>query len=110
MASSAIEILEKILTNSYPEVLKKYPRIRGELDKIRKFRNEMAHSELDTSEKFLSKDLKDTIRLILHDDVGNIQYRDITRVEFDERLKDCKETTIHVISIRKDVRNLRSRL
>jgi hypothetical protein len=70
----------------------------------------MAHSELDTSEKFLSKDLKDTIRLILHDDVGNIQYRDITRVEFDERLKDCKETTIHVISIRKDVRNLRSRL
>jgi hypothetical protein len=108
--SSAIEILEKILKTSYPEVLKKYHTVHRELDKIRRFRNVMAHSELDISEEFLSKDLKDTIQLIYHDDEGNSRYREITRREFDDRLKDCRETTFHIIEIRKEVRNLRSRL
>jgi hypothetical protein len=107
--SSSIEILERILT-SYPEVQNKYPNIRRELDKIRRLRNELAHSELDTSEEFLSKDLKDTIRLRLYDNQGNTLYREITRVEIDERLKDCLETTQHVVDIRNNVRKLRSRL
>jgi hypothetical protein len=103
--SLAIEILEKILT-SYPEVQNKYPRIVKELDKIRRFRNDLAHSELDTSEEFLSKNLKETIRLKFYDKEGNTLYREITRGEVDERLNNCLETTRCIVDIRNTVRTL----
>ena len=52
--NSKIKYFLKIL-ESYPEMMKKFPKIETKLENIRDFRNKIAHSKLDTSEEFLSK-------------------------------------------------------
>jgi hypothetical protein len=75
------------------------------LDKIRRFRNVLAHSTLDTSDEFLAKNYTDRIRLISYDERGQANYKDITRSEIDERLEDCLDIQFALVDVRVEVRD-----
>jgi hypothetical protein len=103
--SFGIEILEKLLDISYHDLIKRFPKLIDDLNKIRKFRNWLAHSALDTSDQFLSKNHTDKIRLISYDEIGQTNYRDISRDEIDERLEDCLDIHFDLVDIRVEVRD-----
>lgn len=100
-----IEILEKILDIHYHDLIQRYPKLVNDLNKTRRLRNELAHSMLDTSDKFLAKNYSDRIRLISYDDRGQTNYIDITRSEIDERLEDCIDIQFALVDIRVEVRD-----
>jgi hypothetical protein len=103
--ASGIEILEKLLDIHYQDLTKRYPKLLNDLDKIRRFRNLLAHSMLDTSDEFLAKDYTDRIRLLLYSERGQTNSRDITRGEIDERLEDCITVHFALVDIRVEVRD-----
>jgi hypothetical protein len=63
-------ISEKILGIHYPDLSQRYPKLVNDLDKVRRFRNVLVHSMLDTSDEFLAKNYTDRICLISYDERG----------------------------------------
>jgi hypothetical protein len=102
---SGTEILEKVLDIHYHDLTQRYPKLIKDLNKIRQFRNSLAHSMLDTSDEFLAKNYTDRIRLVSNDDRGQTNYRDITRSEIDERLEDSIDIQFALVDIRVEVRD-----
>jgi hypothetical protein len=103
--ASGINILEKILEIHYPNLSQRYPKLVNDLDKIRRFRNVLVHSTLDTSNEFLAKNYTDRIRLLSYDERGQANYREITRSEIDERIEDCLDIHFVLVDIRVEVRD-----
>ncbi|GAH13880.1 unnamed protein product, partial [marine sediment metagenome] len=64
--SNKIKILETILQIYYPDLVKKHQNLIKEINKIRDFRNRIAHSLLDASDEFLEKGYNDRIRLVFY--------------------------------------------
>lgn len=54
---SKFDLIHKILERDFNFYLKKYPKIDKEVEKIRKFRNQLAHATIDVSDEVL-KDTK----------------------------------------------------
>jgi hypothetical protein len=103
--ASGIEMLKKILNIHYSDVVTRYPKVIDDLDKIRRFRNLLVHSVLDTSDEFVTKNYDDRIRLLVYDDRGKTNPRDITRDEIDERLEDCLSVHFNLVDIRVEIRD-----
>lgn len=97
-----IRILEKLLELRYPDLVKKHPTIISELEKVRSFRNRIAHSMLDTSDEFLAKGYTDRIQLDIYKD-GKRKQQVVTRAEINERLATCTRLVLVLRDIRKEV-------
>jgi len=96
---SRIEAFRIILTQCYPNLLKKYPHLLKEIDKIRKFRNKIVHSMLDTSDSFLKK-YNDRIRLDIFKQGKKTQCI-VTKADSKKRLVACSKVVKALLEIQK---------
>jgi hypothetical protein len=66
--SSRIQLLRKILARAYTSFSDEHPNLCDQLDKIRRFRNRLAHAHIDTSDVFLAKAHTDRIQITFYED------------------------------------------
>jgi len=83
---SKVKILKGLLRICYPDLLQNFPDVIDELDKVRRFRNRIAHSALDTTPEWLANKFTDRIRLVYYKD-GRREQQVVT-------LDDIKEKQI----------------
>lgn len=100
--STKIKILKTILELRYPDLLKEYLKLMGEIEKIKNLRNKFAHSMLDASEEFLEKGYDDRIRLIFYKK-GEKKYLVVKVDDIWERLKTCSRVLLALVNIQKGV-------
>lgn len=81
---SKVKILEGLLRICYPDLLQKFPKGIDELDKVRRFRNRIAHSALDTTPEWLANKFADRIRLLYYKD-GRREQQVVTLDDVKER-------------------------
>jgi len=98
--STKIKILKAILELRYPDLLKEHPKLIGEIKKIKKLRNKLAHSMLDSSEEFLEKRYDDRIRLIFYKK-GEKKHLILKVDDIRERLKACSRVLLALVDIQK---------
>lgn len=91
--SGRLEVLEKIVKTWFPEVAASHASLFDQLGKIRRFRNRLAHSHVDTTEAFLSKGYTDRIRLVFHEN-GQEKSQVVTVTEFRERLNESSSAFV----------------
>jgi hypothetical protein len=91
-----IEVLQKLFKFCYKDLLKKYSGLFPRLHKIRRRRNRLAHSHLDTSEEFLSKGFKDRIQLIFYEN-GRTKQEVITLKNHHAMLQECSRI-VHILT------------
>lgn len=96
--SSKIKILEKLLKKYYEDLFDRYPKIINDANKIRRFRNRIAHTGLDLSKKAWAEKRSDRIRLVYYKD-GERKEQIITDTEIKERLKNCSQLYQALFSI-----------
>ncbi len=99
---SKIEILERLLQLCYPDLSGKHPKLIDELQKIRRFRNRIAHAMLDSSDAFLAHKYTDRIQLTYHED-GQTKHQVVTVSERDERLKECSKVVKELVEIQEGI-------
>jgi len=92
-------VLEKILQREYPKVLASYPRLRQRLDKLRMFRNRLAHAHIDTSEATLNTKTPDEVTFIFYDD-GKVKRQRVTRADASRRAKEANQLRSDLVKIR----------
>jgi len=100
--SSKIDILDRLLQLCYPIVVKSYPQLINEIQKIRRFRNRVAHALLDTSETFLSHNYNDRIQLIYYED-GQTKQQVVMTTEIEERLRECTKVVKVLVEIQEKI-------
>lgn len=100
--SASINMLKTLLKVCYPDLDDKHSELIRELEKIRDFRNRIAHSMLDTSDEYLEKGYTDRIRLVFHRD-GEQKHQIITKDEIRKRLAACTKVVYALIDIQKEV-------
>jgi hypothetical protein len=100
--SSKIRILERLLELCYPDIIKKYPKLIDEIQKVRRFRNRIAHAMLDSTETFLSQKHTDRIQLTYHED-GQTKHQIITIPEKNVRLKEGLKVLMALNEIQEEV-------
>ena len=88
--SGRIDILEKVVNKSFADFKKQNTELFKKLDKIRRFRNKLAHAHLDTSENYLSKNKEDMIQLVFYED-GIQKTQSIKFEELKLRLVECSD-------------------
>ena len=98
--SGRVDVLRKIAEKWFPEFVANRSDLFDGLDKIRRFRNRLAHSHLDTSEAFLAKGYTDRIQLVFHED-GTRKTQVVTVAEFQERLKEGTQVTFSLLELQK---------
>lgn len=98
-----IQVFKKIMKKYYPNLVKRFGDLFKLLEKIRKFRNRVAHAMLDTSEKFLEKRYTDRIRYYYYQD-GQKKTQVIKKNEFHNRLAECSQTIKMLIKIQSTVK------
>lgn len=98
--SGRVDVLEKIAKKWFPEFVANHINLFDGLDKIRRFRNRLAHSHLDTSEAFLAKGYTDRIQLVFHED-GTGKTQVVTVAEFKERLRDATQVMFSLLELQK---------
>ena len=101
---SKTEMLDKLLRLRYPDLVKKYPKLVGEINKVRRFRNNIAHRMLDTTEPWLSKKHADRIRLHFWKD-GCRKQQVITKEIRDELLRKCSGVILQLLEIQHEVKS-----
>ena len=101
--SSKVETLERLLRMSHSNIISNHPALLPTLNKIRKLRNRLAHSALDTSEEFLAKHHEDRIQIFFYED-GREKKQVLTLREVQERLKECSEIIHELATVRDEVR------
>jgi hypothetical protein len=101
--SSRIRLLQKILLRSYTSFAQEFPKLCDQLDKIRRFRNRLAHAHLDTSDAFMSKGYEDRIQLVFFED-GSEKTQMITIEESNVRLKECSDVVRQLLALQALVR------
>ncbi len=101
-----IDLMEKIISNDYPDLLKEYPRLSEDLRKINEYSAWLYSAALDTSHSYLnSAELDDTIRLTYYDLNGGKRQKDVTKEEIEERLSDCSNIHFALEDIRSEIRD-----
>jgi hypothetical protein len=91
--SGRLEILEKITKRWFPDFVTSHASLFNQLGKIRRLRNRLAHSHLDTSDAFMAKGYTDRIQLVFYED-GTEKTQVITVEEYNERLKECSRVMV----------------
>ena len=87
--SKKIEILMKVLQNSYPDILDDLPRLEKDLTSARRFRNKFAHNELILDDDKL-KAMKDGIWLRSINRDGKLAEDFISREDTDKRIRSAQ--------------------
>ena len=100
--SSKIKILKKLLELYYPDLSQKYPKVTKELNKVRDFRNKIAHAMLDNSLEFLAHRYTDRVQLDVYQD-GKEKKLVVTIMDRDEKLKECSRIALALDDIQKEV-------
>jgi hypothetical protein len=104
--ASMTDLLEKIISNDYPDLLKEYPRLFEDLRRINEYSAWLYSATLDTSNAFLDGvELDDAIRLTYYGQNGSKRQKDITREEIEERLSDCSNVHFALEDIRSEIRD-----
>ena len=85
--ASKIKIFGEILKYDYPEIYKKHKKLFDMLEKVRDFRNLLAHSSASYSTKFLSKKHDDRI-VLAHYVKGERKENIITIKEIEKKTKE----------------------
>lgn len=88
--NTKLKVFQGLLEEDYKELFNEYDKLFKDLNDIKNFRNILAHSELDTSVKFLRKRYKDRIQLIYHE-TGKRELRTIKIEEFERNLNLCNK-------------------
>jgi hypothetical protein len=96
--SGRIKVLQKVVARSYGSFVQEHPALFERLDKIRRFRNRLAHSHLDTSDEFIAKGFKDRIQIVFYEE-GTTKQQVITVEESDERLKECSAILLKLVEL-----------
>lgn len=100
--SQKTRILKAAIEYDYPEIYQAYPKLFDQLDKIRRFRNRLAHAMLDTTEDFLNKRVKDRIQLTYFED-GQTKQQVVTQSEIKKRLAECSQVLLKLVDIQSKV-------
>jgi hypothetical protein len=104
--TSITDLLEKIISNDYPDLLKEYPRLFEDLRRINEYSAWLYSATLDTSSSFLdSTELDDAIRLTYYVQDGGKRQKIITKEEIEERLSDCSNVHFALEDIRSEIRD-----
>lgn len=88
--------------NDHPDIMANYPDLEKRLAKLIKFRNRVAHSFPDASDRYLQKNYKDRIRLISYEK-GIKKHYDVTFVEAQKQMSEFALTLIAVEDIRQKI-------
>lgn len=78
--------MNELLKFYYPDIIKKLPKIRTELNEIKKFRNRIVHSQLDSFFALTKKQFQDRIRVIYYE-TGEKKYWEITKTDINKKLR-----------------------
>ena len=94
------QILHGILKRNYSTALKQYPKLIGRLDKVRRFRNRLAHAALDLSDIDDVSENTEHITLAFYED-GVKKTHPISKDELQSRLEEAVNVMIelHLISV-----------
>jgi hypothetical protein len=104
--ASITNLLEKIISNDYPDLLKEYPSLFEDLRRISEYSAWLYSSALDTSHSYLnSTNLDDAVRLTYYDQNGGKRQKDVTKEEIEERLSDCSNIHFALEDIRSEIRD-----
>lgn len=103
---SLAELLEKIISIDYADLLKEYPNLFEDIHKINEYSVWLYSASLDTSRSYLdNSELDDTIRLTYFDKSGVKRQKDVTKEEIEERLADCFNVHFALEDIRSEIRD-----
>jgi hypothetical protein len=100
--SGRLEILEKTASRWFPAFVACHPSLFSQLGKIRRLRNRLAHSHLDTSDEFMARGYTDRIQLVFYED-GTEKTQVITIEEYNERLKECSRVMASLVELQTTV-------
>lgn len=98
-----LKILKRLMESKYPTIFDKHKDIFEKIDKVRQFRNKLAHCMLDTSDEFLAKNYTDRIRLEYYDSKGHKRIMEITDTVIREKLSSCSRLVIELDGIRREI-------
>lgn len=104
--SDKINIFDKMLQLVYPDLANQHDGIKDRLDKIRKFRNRLAHAMPDTSEEYLLKKYQDRIRLVYFED-GARKQQELFINDTNKRLGECTKVIEELTQIQRYVEDHR---
>jgi hypothetical protein len=96
------QILKRLMELKYPTIVNKHKDIFGQINKVKEFRNKLAHCMLDTSDDFLAKNYTDRIQLRYYDK-GQMQTKEITDTDMSEKLSSCTKLVIELDGIRCEI-------
>jgi hypothetical protein len=96
--SKKIQILMKILQDSYADILNDIPGLENDLDSLRRFRNKFAHNELILDDEKL-KAMKDGIWLRSINRDGKLVEEFISREDTDKRIRAAQRLRWYVFYI-----------
>lgn len=91
----------------YADLLSIHTKLIDELQKIRNFRNRLAHSMLDTSKEFLTNGHTDRIQLIFYKD-GQTKKQIITVKESIDRLKGSEQVLFELLDVQSEIKKRNS--
>lgn len=97
--SARIELLENVVKLSFPAFVSTHLDLFTKLDKIRRFRNRLAHAQLDTSDEFLAKG-GEKIRLTFYEN-GEAKHQVITFADVKTRLAECSQVMLQLVELQK---------
>lgn len=97
--SARIELLEKVVKLSFPAFVNAQHDLFTKLDEIRRFRNRLAHAQLDTSDEFLAKG-GEQIRLAFYEN-GEEKHQIITFADVRVRLAECSQVLLQLVELQK---------
>jgi len=97
-----IGIFDELLKICYPDLYKLHSDLLKKLDKIRKFRNRLAHATLDITDNFLSKNAIDRVQIRYYEK-GREKQQVITLDEKDHRLSECWEVVMQMFHIKWEI-------
>lgn len=99
---SKTRIFKTILEICYPDLLEKHHNVMKEIEKIRNFRNKIAHSILEATPNFLKNGYNDRIRLGYYEK-GEKKCLVVKKEDIKEKLKACSRVLIALKDVQKEV-------
>ena len=97
--SARIELLEKVVRLSFAAFVSTHLDLFTKLDKVRRFRNRLAHAQLDTSDEFLARS-GEQIRLMFYEN-GEANHQVITFTAVKSRLAECSQVLLQLVELQK---------
>jgi hypothetical protein len=100
--STKSRVFKNTLEHCYPHLLDAHPHVIRQLEKMRRYRNRLAHSLVDTSEPVLSKGYKDRIQLIYYEK-GRMKQEVITIKQSRTKLVEASACIRELVAVQEEV-------